>query len=41
MCKVLEEVLWGEQGRLESPNIAFDHLDKIATRKHGDITTVV
>lgn len=42
MCKVLEKVLWGEQGRLESPDIVFDNLNKTATKtKHSDITSVV
>lgn len=42
MCKVLEKVLWGEQGRLESPDIVFDKLNKTATKtKHSDITSVV
>lgn len=42
MCKVLEKVLWGEQGRLESPGIVFDNLNKTSTKtKHSDIITVV
>lgn len=34
MCKVLGKVLWCEQGRLESPDTAFDNLNQIATKQN-------